>query len=106
MSVDISGSISIVLTMFLVANGFSTDICDHDNLSDETRKAITCYETELLQVIDEILYDYRFQLHTNDNIYDIGKGCEPLNKSWNDFILIMSLSVSNILTSYAYHGYL
>ena len=89
MSVEMKGSILIVITMFLVADGFSTDICNHDNLSGETKKATACYETALLKVINEIVDDYIFQLDTNDffgySIYDIGKGCEPLHRSWNDF---------------------
>ena len=63
---------------FWIIDAFSTDDCDHDKLSNETQKAITCLDVVVSKSVDEIVDDYKAQLKSNNSIYKVSKGCSLL----------------------------
>ena len=95
MLIKISGSLLIALVNIWVAHGFSTDECDHESMSNHTRRSTKCLEVELLKSVDEILDDYIVQFSANDKIYDLAKGCKLVESLMNNIKdCIMNLATS------------
>ena len=70
----------IILTTVWITNGFSTRKCNHNQLSDQVGQFTSCLNSELSDLVDQLLKNYKDQLTANNNSYDLKKGCPVLQK--------------------------
>jgi len=80
MATKIGPCLLIILTTIWITNGFSTKKCDHNQLSDQLEKFVSCLDWEFLELVDELLMDYKSQVKATNNSYDLKNGCPVLQK--------------------------
>ena len=81
MATKIGPCLLIILATVWITNGFSTKKCDHNELSDQLRQFTSCLNSEFLDLVDELLKDYKGQLSANKRLsYDLKKGCPALQR--------------------------
>ena len=72
--------ILVTLATVWITNGFLTKKCDHSQLSEQLQQLTTCFDTELSDLVDQLLKDFKAQLNANDNSYDLKKGCPAITR--------------------------
>ena len=110
MATKIGPCLLIILTTVWIINGFSTKKCNHNQLSDQLGKFTSCLNLEFLELVGQLLKDYKSQLKANNNSYDLTKGCPVIQKhSDNVAKCAMSLTSSCLdanITNLAKHVFI
>ena len=78
MATKIGVCLLIILTTVLTTNGFSTEKCDHHELSNQVGQFSSCLNSEFSNLVDQFLKYYKDQLSANISSYDFKKGCPAL----------------------------
>ena len=78
MAMKIGFCLLVSLATIWITNGFSTEKCDHSQLSEKLQQLTTCFGTELSNLVDQLLKDFKEQVNANNNSYDLKKGCPAI----------------------------
>ena len=94
MATKIGLCLLMLFTTVCITNGLSTTKCDHDQLFNQVREFTSCLNSELSELVDQLLKNYKDQLSANIHSYDLKKGCPALKKH-SDNVMRCAVSLTN-----------